>query len=62
LVKSHSVNELTEAIDRLWNDPELRNQLNKQAETFALENCTDEAAGASLSRILDSVADEVGLY
>lgn len=58
LVDPHSEEQMTEAIDRLWNDHELRNRLGKAAYQYAVENCSDEAAGAHLERILDKLEDE----
>ncbi len=58
LVEPYSTSALTEAIDRLWNDAELRNRLGKAAYQFAAEHCSDEAAGAHLSRILSAIEGE----
>jgi glycosyltransferase involved in cell wall biosynthesis len=60
LVKPHSVDDLVEAIELLWNDRELRNRLGKAAQIYAKEHFSYEAAGKSLTRILDEVADEIG--
>jgi glycosyltransferase involved in cell wall biosynthesis len=62
LVEPESVDDLMQAIKMLWNDPELRNRLGQAAQRYAKENFTCEAAAASLSRILDQVADEAGMY
>ena len=62
LVKPNSVDDLTQAIDRLWNDEELRNRLGRAAGCYAAEHFSDEAAGVALGRVLDSVADERGMY
>jgi glycosyltransferase involved in cell wall biosynthesis len=59
LVEPHSVDDLAQAIDRLWNDHELRDRLGKAAYRYAAENFSDEAAGTALGRILDSVEEEV---
>lgn len=61
LVEPSSVDDLVQAIDMLWNDHELRNRLGREAGRYAAENLSDEAVGAVLGRILDSVADETGL-
>lgn len=61
LVKPKSVDDLVQAIDLLWNDSELRNRISKSAQRYAKENFSCEAAGASLSRILDEVADQFGM-
>jgi hypothetical protein len=53
LVEPHSVEEMAEAIDRVWRDPALRDRLSKAAYKFGAEHCSDEAAGAHLGRILD---------
>jgi glycosyltransferase involved in cell wall biosynthesis len=58
LVEPESVEDLTQAIDTLWNDAELRNRLGKAAQQYAKENFSYEAAGVSLIRILDEVAQE----
>ncbi|MBE9125777.1 MULTISPECIES: glycosyltransferase family 4 protein [unclassified Coleofasciculus] len=60
LVKPHSVNDLAQAIELLWKNQELRNRLGKAGSRYAAEHLSDEAAGAALGRILDTVADEVG--
>jgi len=62
MVKPFSVDEMVEAIDRLWNDSQLRLKMNEQADKFAFNNFTVEAVGASMGRILDQVADELGVY
>jgi glycosyltransferase involved in cell wall biosynthesis len=62
LVEPGSVDDLVQAIDKLWNDKELREKIGKQAYLYAAENFSDQAAGASLGRILDTVADEVNSY
>lgn len=59
LVEPYSVEAMAEAIDRLWKDPDLRHRLGKAAYKFAAENCSDEAAGANLGRILDRVEGRV---
>jgi glycosyltransferase involved in cell wall biosynthesis len=61
LVKPHSVEDLVQAIEMLWNDSELRNRLGQAAQRYARENFSYETAGASLSRILDEVANEAGM-
>jgi glycosyltransferase involved in cell wall biosynthesis len=57
LVKPHSLEELTAAIDRLWQDQALRDRLRKQSRQYALQHLTDAAAGASLGRILSQVTE-----
>ncbi|MEG3879599.1 glycosyltransferase family 4 protein [Microcoleus sp. herbarium7] len=61
LVEPHSADDLAQAIEKLWNDPELRDNMGKQAGDYASQHFSDEAAGAALGRILDDVAKEVGL-
>jgi glycosyltransferase involved in cell wall biosynthesis len=58
LVKPRSLEQLTAAIDRLWQDEALRDRLRKQSRQYAMEHLTDAAAGASLGRILSQVAEE----
>lgn len=61
LVEPHSVDDLAQAIEKLWNDPALRNNIGKRAGDYSSKHFSDEAAGAALGRILDDVAKEVGL-
>jgi glycosyltransferase involved in cell wall biosynthesis len=58
LVKPRALEPLTEAIDRLWHDDQLRDRLRKQSRQYAIQHLTDEAAGASLGRILNQVTEE----
>jgi hypothetical protein len=60
LVEPHSVEDLTNAIQQLWEDHELRDRLGRNAMKYAAEHFSDEAAGAALERILDEVASRVG--
>lgn len=60
LVEPNSVEDLTVAIDRLWQDEPLRLRLGVAARSFAVRHCSDEAAGRSLKRVLDSVAGHDG--
>jgi hypothetical protein len=60
LVEPYSVEDLTNAIQQLWEDHELRNRLGRNAMQYANEHFSDEAAGAALDRILDDVASRVG--
>jgi glycosyltransferase involved in cell wall biosynthesis len=55
LVAPHDVDELRMAIQRLWDDRVLREKLGKNAAEWSAENCSDEAIGAILGRILDEV-------
>lgn len=61
LVEPHSVDDLAQNIERLWNDQELRHTIGKQAGDYSSKHFSDEAAGAALGRILDDVAKEIGL-
>jgi hypothetical protein len=58
LVDPYSETQMTEALDRLWNDHALRNRLGKAAYQYAINNCSDEVAGGHLEKILDQLAEE----
>ncbi len=58
LVEPGSVEEMRHAINKLWNDDDLRNKINKQAGTYAKRHFTDEVAGKKLGQILDEVENE----
>ncbi|NJL21396.1 MAG: glycosyltransferase family 4 protein [Leptolyngbyaceae cyanobacterium SM1_3_5] len=60
LVEPHSIESLVEAIQLLWNDADLRQRLGDAAGEYAAAHFSDEAAGRSLGRILDKVADQAG--
>jgi glycosyltransferase involved in cell wall biosynthesis len=62
LVEPESVEDLTQAIELLWNDAELRNRLGQAARRYAQEHFSPEAAGKKLGNILDKVADKAGMY
>jgi len=55
LVRTRSVEELRDAIDRVWDDAPLRESLGRNAARFAAEHCSDEAAGSALARILEEL-------
>jgi glycosyltransferase involved in cell wall biosynthesis len=55
LVEPGSAQSLIEAIAMLWDDPQLRNKIGHNAKRYAAQHFSDEAAGASLQRILDDV-------
>jgi hypothetical protein len=57
LVEPRSVESLRTAIERLWDDAALREQLASGAAAFTAAHCSDEAAGAALQRILDEVEE-----
>lgn len=52
-----SVDELTDAIDRLWCDAGYRQRLGGAAGLYAEKHFSDEAAGVALGRVLDEVAE-----
>jgi glycosyltransferase involved in cell wall biosynthesis len=58
LVKPHALEPLTEAIDQLWHDPQLRDRLRHQSRQYALQHLSDVAAGAHLGRILKQVTED----
>ncbi|MBW4547257.1 MAG: hypothetical protein KME25_22885 [Symplocastrum torsivum CPER-KK1] len=60
-MEPNSVDDLVQAIDKLWNDQELRERLGQEAARYTAENCSDEAAGSAMGRILDQVANETHL-
>lgn len=60
LVEPNSVDDLTQAIDKLWNEQELRQKLGTEAGRYAAMHYSDEAIGVALGQILDSVADKAG--
>lgn len=62
LVEPYSVDDLVQAIEKLWNDHQLRENIGKQAGDYSSKHFSDEAAGAALGRILDDVAKEAGCY
>lgn len=62
LVEPRSVDDLMQAIEMLWNDSALRDRLGLAAKNYATDNFSDEAVGISLGKILDRVADKVGMY
>ncbi len=46
---------MADAVETMWTDDRYRAELDSAALRFAEDNCTDEAAGRSLIRILDSL-------
>jgi glycosyltransferase involved in cell wall biosynthesis len=58
LVEPRDSHSLRQAIQRLWLDRELRLRLGQNAERFIETYCSDEAAGASLARVLDEIERE----
>lgn len=55
LVKPGCRESMKEAIQTLWNDPELRNRIGQNARTYAREHFSYENAALSLEKILDEV-------
>jgi hypothetical protein len=55
LVRMKTVDELRDAILRLWDDGGLRERLGADARRFAAVQFSDEAAGLSLQQILDEL-------
>lgn len=55
LVEPNSVESMTEAIERLWNDQELCRYLGENAFAYAQKHFSDAAAGRNLKQILDTV-------
>lgn len=62
LVEPGSVEELSDAIELLWNDAKLRNQLGQAAQAYAAKHFSDEASGAVLGKILDEVSETAPNY
>ncbi len=56
LVPPSDAGAMAEALEAMWGDDILRQQLNKGAAAFAEANCTDAAAGRRLNEILDSLS------
>ncbi len=55
LVPMHDASSMAAAIEAMYEDADLRSRLGAAADEFATANCTDQAAGRSLLRILDEV-------
>ena len=51
----YDAGSMAQAIDTMWTDDGMRSELDASAKLFADDNCTDEAAGRSLVRILDGL-------
>lgn len=54
--KLYDPRSMADAIDQMWWDRDLRDELDANAVKFADANCTDEAAAGHLYRILDSIS------
>lgn len=57
LVEPHSVESMTQAIERLWNDEALRHRLGQAAQQYAADHFSDQAAGQRLGKLLDNIED-----
>ncbi|MBW4422840.1 MAG: glycosyltransferase [Myxacorys californica WJT36-NPBG1] len=57
LVEPFSRESMLQAIEKLWNDEALRHRIGANAKRYADMNFSDEAAGAALGRVLDSIED-----
>lgn len=57
LTEFKSVDSLTNAIQTLWNDANLREGLGKQGELYAEKHFSDEAIGQQLGQLLDTFKD-----
>ncbi len=55
LVEPGSTPALIRAIELLWDNPQLRNQIGHNAKNYAAQHFSDEAAGAALQSVLDDV-------
>ena len=58
LVEPGDVDGWVSALERAWDDAALRATIDRGADAFAGANCSDEAAGRALGRILDELARE----
>jgi hypothetical protein len=57
LVEPQSAQALRDAIERLWDDADLRQRLGRGGADFVAQYCSDEAAGQALRGILDEIED-----
>ncbi|MGD1856258.1 MAG: glycosyltransferase family 4 protein [Leptolyngbyaceae cyanobacterium] len=55
LVRPGSVEDMTEAIDRLWRDHTLRTRLARNAQAYARANFSDAGAAQVLEKVIDDV-------
>ncbi|QQE66172.1 glycosyltransferase [Leptolyngbya sp. BL0902] len=53
LVKPNCVDSMTEAIDTLWHDHDLRRRISHNARAYALEHFSFSASGRQLGQVLD---------
>ena len=58
LIQPYDVDGWERALQRAWEDTALRALIDSGADSFAEANCTDEAAGRALGRVLDELACE----
>jgi glycosyltransferase involved in cell wall biosynthesis len=52
LVEPRSVEDLQGALERVWEDAQLRARLGQNAARYTAEHCSDEAAGLALAEVL----------
>jgi hypothetical protein len=57
LAEPHSVTDLMQAIQRLWDDAALRQRISQNAMQYAATHCSDQAAGRALGQVLDAIAE-----
>ncbi len=55
LVEPGSTQDLVQAIEMLWDNPQLRHRIGQNAKNYAAQNCSDKSAGAALQSVLDDV-------
>jgi glycosyltransferase involved in cell wall biosynthesis len=55
LVAPNNADELARAVQTLWTHKLKRDKMGEEARKFVVENLSDQAAGESLSRLLDRV-------
>ncbi|HEX8521003.1 MAG TPA: glycosyltransferase [Tepidisphaeraceae bacterium] len=55
LVEPHSVDAMASAIEQLWRDDAKRRQIGTHARLYARSHFSDEAVGAELSALLDTL-------
>ena len=55
LVKPNSVDDLRDAIERLWHDEDLRNELGRNAQEYAREHFSEKAASQALHRLMEEL-------
>ena len=58
LVKPNDVDSLRDAIERLWHDADLREQLGRNAQEHAREHFTEAAASKALHRVMQELTPD----